>query len=103
VTPGLYTVETWNGKDATLISEEGELLTLTRNDLPREFGGQLFVGEKVEIFHVVTIRPKGGLDLDGRGRAARAAEIIKQNMSQKQRDFIAAENERRTRYGAKPL
>jgi hypothetical protein len=101
VRPGLYTVESWNNKDAVLISDDGEFLSITKSDLPKEFGGQLFVGEKIEA--VVTFRAPGGINLDERCRVARKAEIDKQHMTQKQRDFVAAENERRMRYGAKPL
>jgi hypothetical protein len=100
--PGLYTVESWNNKDAILISESGEFLSLTKIDLPAEFGGELFVGEKVEIVQVTVIRPVAGT-LDDRRRSARVAEISKQHLTQKQRDFVAAENERRMRYGVKPL
>jgi len=101
--PGVYTVESWNNKDAVLISEDGEFLPLTKGDLPKEFGGQLFVGEKIEIVVMTVIQPLDRKDLDERCRAARDREITYQNMSQKQRDFIAAENERRMRYGVKPL
>jgi hypothetical protein len=102
VKPGLYTVESWNNKDAVLIREDGEFLSLTKNELPKEFGGELFVGEKVDIVQITTIRPAAGT-LDDRCRTARAAEVSKQHMSQKLKDFIAAENERRMRYGVKPL
>lgn len=99
--PGVYTVESWNNKDAVLIGEGGEFLYLTKTDFPKEFGGQLFVGEKVEV--VTIVRPVNGTTLDERSRAAREAEIVKQQQSQNQRDFIYAENERRRRYGVKPL
>lgn len=99
--PGSYTVQSWNNKDAVLIGDDGEFLPLTKNELPKEFGGQLFVGEKVEI--VLVLRLQGGISLDERYRSSRVGEITRQNMSRKQRDFIEAENERRRLYGVKPL
>ncbi len=101
--PGLYTVEAWNNKDAILIGDDGEFLCLTKSDLPTIFGGQLFVGEKIEIFVATVIQPFEKKNLDERARASRTAEITTQQQSQKQRDFVAAENERRMRYGVKPL
>ena len=99
--PGLYTVESWNNKDAVLISEDGEFLSITKNDLPKEFGGQLFVGEKVEA--AIVLRAPNGTTLDERARASRNTEISKQTLTQRQRDLVDAENWRRMHYGAKPL
>lgn len=96
--PGLYTVASWNNKDATLVGEDCEFLVLTKNELPKEFGGELFVGEKVEIVQITTIRPAAGT-LDERQRSARATEVL----SQRRRDLISLENQRRKLYGAKPL
>lgn len=102
---GIYTVETWNNKDATLVSEDGDFLTLTKSDLPKQFGGELIIGEKILVKEVVitTFEPLAGSTLDDRCRAMRESELVKQKMSQQQRDFIASENERRRRYGVKPL
>lgn len=101
--PGLYTVESWNNKDAVLIGSDGEFLCLTKSDFPSIFGGQLFVGEKIEIFVMTVIQPLEKKSLDERARASRVAEVATQQQSQKLRDFVAAENERRMRYGVKPL
>ena len=99
--PGLYTVESWNNKDAVLINEEGEFLNITKNDLPKEFGGQLFLGEKIEA--AVVLRAPNGTTLDERARSSRNAEISKQKLTQKQRDLVDAENWRRMHYGVRPL
>ena len=77
--PGLYTVEYWNNKDAVLISEDGEFLSITKNDLPKEFGGQLFVGEKVEA--AIVLRAPNVTTLDERARASRNTEISKQTLA----------------------
>ena len=101
--PGVYTVQSWNNKDAVLISETGEFMYLTKSDLPKEFSGELFVGEQIAVVQTTSIVPLGGTSLDERCRSMRNAEICKQQASQRHRDFIAAENERRRKYGVKPL
>jgi hypothetical protein len=102
--PGIYTVQSWNNKDAVLIGDDdGEFLTLTKAELPKIFEGWMFVGEKIEVIQTVTIQPVGSKNLDERARATREKEIADQKRSQAQKDFIAAENERRMRYGVKPI
>lgn len=100
--PGLYIVESWNNKDAILIREDGEFLSLTKNDLPEEFNGQLFLGETVEIAQVTLLR-LSNTSLDERARSARIAEQKWQSMSDSMRHLVEAERQRRKLYGVKSL
>jgi len=102
VKPGLYIVESWNNKDAILIREDGEFLSLTKNDLPEEFNGQLFLGETVEIAQVTLLR-LSNTSLDERARSARIAEQKWQSMSDSMRHLVEAERQRRKLYGVKSL
>jgi hypothetical protein len=102
VKPGLYIVESWNNKDAILIREDGEFLSLTKNDLPEEFNGQLFLGETVEIAQVTLLR-LSNTSLDERARSARIAEQKWQAMSDSMRHLVEAERQRRKLYGVKSL
>jgi hypothetical protein len=102
VKPGIYFVNSWNNKDAVLISQDGEFLSLTKSDLPKEFNGELFLGEAVEIAQITVIR-LATVSLDERARSARERELQMQNASHELQAFIARENERRKHYGVKSL
>ena len=46
---GLYRVATWNGKDGTLIDEQGGFETITKEELAPVCNGRLVVGDQVRI------------------------------------------------------
>lgn len=46
---GLYKVATWNGKDGTLIDEQGGFETITKEELSPACNGRLVVGDQIRI------------------------------------------------------
>jgi hypothetical protein len=98
---GVYTVQTWNGKDGYLTNEKDELVALTKSDLPVEFNGRLVVGEKVEFVIVQSLRLiDRNVTEDERERRAHFAP--KPVMSARAHELMNKEIDRRTRYGSGP-
>jgi hypothetical protein len=104
VTPGQYTVESWNNKDGVLLNAAGEFVNITKSDLDEKCKGKLVVGEIVDLWDDMTIHPVSRFQTDDeRARIAFNRERMLAHMSEKQRELYDAENRRRALYGAKPL
>jgi hypothetical protein len=92
---GLWTVATWNNKDATLVHEDGTFETMTKSEFPSCFGGCVFVGEKIIVEVIQNIRPQLA-NFDERERYGHTSSV---EMSTRIKDLITKEFERRARYG----
>ena len=59
---GKYIVQSYNGKDAVLIGEDGTFEVMTKTEFPKSFGGLVYVGENIIAETVQTIHPEFKID-----------------------------------------
>ena len=92
---GKYIVQSYNGKDAVLIGEDGTFEVVTKTEFPKSFGGLVYVGENIIVETVQTIHPELKVD-DERERTGHA-NYTKE--FQRLKDLEAREAARRALYG----
>ncbi len=92
---GKYTVQSYHGKDAILVHEDGTFETLSKIEFPESFQGAAYPGETIIVETIQRIRPEFAIK-DERERQG-YGEVTKQ--LQRMRDLAARERARRALYG----
>lgn len=92
---GKYTVQSWTGKDAVLVHEDGTFEVLAKVEFPASFKDAIYVGEIIIVETTQAMRPEAITD----DERERSGHVNYTKEFQRMKDLQMKEASRRARYG----